>query len=417
MEPRLKPIPAFYCCYLLRSSVRHSSIYIGSTPNPSRRLAQHNGKSKGGAVRTSRLSLRPWEMVCVVTGFPSNIAALQFEWAWHNAHLTRHISSDDRISHATTKLRLDRKTGKTRKKVGRPRTSMTDKLSNLQLLLRAGYFGRWPLEVKFFNERVFQMWKLWTERAEEQIRPEIKVMLDLASAPDNNGEEEISSAQRPAKKRKIDLIGRGGVEGVDPTYARFQAPLQKLKNLTEDQSFKAICDVCDKGVRVEKDLFNICLTRNCNSLTHVSCLSKKFLNEDGSDVLIPNTGTCPSCDAQLKWSELMCALSLRIRGQKECNKLLRKRNRGAAAVAAELLEDEDDSDPEEEEEQEETEEPVMPGVVVENDVDSDQDEVVLVESVSPLQSLSTKPPKLLNGAIDPLRFSLEMIIGDSEEEG
>ncbi|KAI7982938.1 Structure-specific endonuclease subunit SLX1 [Camellia lanceoleosa] len=74
----------FFACYLLASlSPRHKGhTYIGFTVNPRRRIRQHNGEIGSGAWRTKKK--RPWEMVMCIYGFPTNVSALQFEWAWQH---------------------------------------------------------------------------------------------------------------------------------------------------------------------------------------------------------------------------------------------------------------------------------------------------------------------------------------------
>ncbi|KAL1834975.1 hypothetical protein ACET3Z_004626 [Daucus carota] len=74
----------FFACYLLTSlSPRYKGhTYIGFTVNPKRRIKQHNGEMTSGAFRTK--SKRPWEMALCIYGFPTNTAALQFEWAWQH---------------------------------------------------------------------------------------------------------------------------------------------------------------------------------------------------------------------------------------------------------------------------------------------------------------------------------------------
>lgn len=120
-----------YTCYLLQSIPKPKSFYIGCTNDPARRLRQHNGDLKaGGAWKTKKDNKRPWQIMCLVSGFPSRTAALQFEHAWQHPHTTRHIKTEERVS---AKLSLS--------------YPIVKRFANLRLLLRASKFRRLPLHV------------------------------------------------------------------------------------------------------------------------------------------------------------------------------------------------------------------------------------------------------------------------------
>ena len=66
-------------------SLTTNRTYVGKTNNLERRLKQHNGELGGGAKATK--NGQPWKRVCYITGFFTEVQALQFEWAFKNATL------------------------------------------------------------------------------------------------------------------------------------------------------------------------------------------------------------------------------------------------------------------------------------------------------------------------------------------
>ncbi|KAM7204718.1 hypothetical protein V8F20_003502 [Naviculisporaceae sp. PSN 640] len=348
-----KPIPALYTVYILRSTVRRTSLYIGSTPNPPRRLKQHNGDTPGGASRTSRKSLRPWEMVALVSGFPSMIAALKFEWALANAHLTQHIPPSSRITYPTQKKR----NGRPR----RPPHTLGSIVSNLHLLLRVPSFVRWPLKVHFFAEDVFQAWGRWCQAANERLRPNLPVVTDFekdavertvrdwfeahgSSVPME--EREGAGIQLAAKAKKKQLV-ETPVATVPPAWGIYTIPLDyepikeyvaKGKEIFEFERL-GNCVVCHQKLDSDTGLHAVCTNSGCEGVGHLSCWSKHLLSTDDtaeSSILgrgksiIPIQGTCPSCGGEVQWADMMKELSLRMRGSKEVDKLLKIKKKRAA---------------------------------------------------------------------------------------
>lgn len=93
-----------YCCYILESEC-HS--YVGCTNNTTRRLRQHNGDIVGGA-RANR-GKTSW-FAAIISGFPDQRSALQFEWAIkHAPRAARHVrGARARIAHTCAMLIANR---------------------------------------------------------------------------------------------------------------------------------------------------------------------------------------------------------------------------------------------------------------------------------------------------------------------
>ncbi|KAF1996474.1 structure-specific endonuclease subunit SLX1 [Amniculicola lignicola CBS 123094] len=358
-----KPIPAFYCCYLLRSRHR-KSYYIGSTPNPARRLGQHNGDSKGGAKRTSMQGNRPWEMTCIVTGFPSKFAALQFEWAWQNTHATRHIERgvrDARQEEMRSKAKK-KATESPLRRSRRPPMSLKARLENLHYLLGVRSFERWPLHVRFFAQDVFKLWETYTSKMNTRLRKSILVQLTpVELAPittDAQGEEQV--------RRIPDII-----RDISVAYEDCKAHVEKAREQLQQGPTHA-CGVCRKKLDSSTSMALVCPLDNCCTVSHLSCLSAKFLSETNErNAFIPIEGHCPGCRTRIKWSTLVKELSLRLRGEEELKALFKpKRRKKGTSVS----ESDHASARDQNEEDEELDDDWM------HDIDDDDEQFLLVEA-------------------------------------
>ncbi|KAK1760160.1 hypothetical protein QBC47DRAFT_290992 [Echria macrotheca] len=325
-----KPIPALYTVYILRSTVRHTTLYIGSTPKPPRRLSQHNGQVKGGAARTSRDSLRPWEMVGLVAGFPSMVAALKFEWALQNPHLSLHIPSDSRITVATQRKKPNGRRPR------RPIKTMASIISNLHLLLRVPSFSRWPLRLHFFAPEVHTAWQKWCSTVKAPLRKTLAVFTDFRGPETENNDQPaprtMSDTERSEmEERETDpSSGNYGIYALPLDYEPIKAYVEKGQEIFDFER-EGNCVICHTAIESGEGIHAVCSNDGCEGVGHLSCWGQHFLAtssaEEDSDGILPIQGRCPKCSGQVEWGDMMKELTLRTRGQKEVEKLLKTKRK------------------------------------------------------------------------------------------
>lgn len=279
-------------------------------------------------------------------------------WAWHNAHITRKIAEEQRITRPKTVKRKSRKTGLSRKRPVRPNMSLKDELSNLHLLLRVPSFSRWPLRVRFFCEDVYSVWQQCKQTASGSIRAGIKVLLDLKQPEEAASDGQLPMSKQAKGKRKREALGKGGIEGLDVGYSELKNYVEKSAFfLAENKTFE--CAVCGKNLCSEAAMVLICPQEDCKTTSHMTCLATKFIEDEGAGAAVtPISGRCPGCKEELQWIDLIKELSLRARGKNFIAQMIKKpkerntkvpktKNAAASQIEAHTVVEEDVAETEE----------------------------------------------------------------------
>jgi structure-specific endonuclease subunit SLX1 len=274
-------------------------------------------------------------MTCIVTGFPSRFAALQFEWAWQNTHATRHIEKDVRDARRD-ELQKGKKNASPAKRA-RPPMSLEARLKNLHHLLGAGSFSRWPLHLRFFAPDVFAQWERHIAKLKTKLRESVTVQLIPAELP-----KLAADVQDEMRTHFIPEV----IRAIPVAYEDCKPYIEKSKSTLEDER-RQNCGVCRKKANTDYSLILICPVDTCQAVSHLACLSQKFLAEErNKEALVPMEGTCPSCYSPIRWSTMIKELSLRLHGENELKALFKpkRKKKSDNTDAAEILDIDDFDD-------------------------------------------------------------------------
>lgn len=327
----------FFFSYLLQSGhPRHPhSTYIGFTVDPKRRLRQHNGQIKGGAWRTHRRG-RPWNMACVVSGFPDKATALQFEWAWQHPSRSRLLRVFPEA-----------------KPLGR-RRGLKPKLDACLLLLRCSPFNQYGLCLNVLNTDVFA--KLQRLLSKLSNGPEIELIkvssldeLDIYQAKalaskrkrekENGGkvEERLQKGKhKEGEEHEEALVCVAESESAAHCRARNDQSASSLRNEgyasthdSDDDSLDDSVIIIDAssgpGVAAVHDCdlkyCSICFDdiegpgmpisascSKCGVRSHLPCLARSSLEQDTRSTLhqlLPLEAICTMCDSRQPWKDVI----------------------------------------------------------------------------------------------------------------
>ncbi|KAF8688408.1 Structure-specific endonuclease subunit SLX1, partial [Rhizoctonia solani] len=291
-------IPLFYACYLLRSvkSKSSRSTYVGSTPDPPRRIRQHNGELTQGAHKTRRG--RPWVMTMIVYGFPSKLAALQFEWAWQHPYRSRHLRVSETTRGEGTYSQIFKQDSQA--------NFLRTKILVAHTMLSVAPYNTWPLHVKIFTDEAKNIW-------DEICRVDTNGPLPQGSTVSVELEGVDGRAYVPVSRRTQMRTGP-----IDVKDTKFNSShIHKYQSLVNQQTQLSCC-ICSSDINVKHvDHLRIalCPGGDCTAISHLDCLAQSFIKHPSNPPgLIPRGGICKVCEQYTLWGDVVRGCYRRARG-------------------------------------------------------------------------------------------------------
>jgi structure-specific endonuclease subunit SLX1 len=139
------------------------------------------------------------------------------------------------------------------------------------------------------------------------------------------------------KSRREKVTISHGIAALPLTYVPHKQHIEKSKAIIEFER-EGSCSICSQDLIHNKGIYAICSHPGCESVSHLTCLSKSFLegetgehssNGELSDTnrdlaLVPITGKCKCCGRAMKWVDVVKEVTLRMRVVKEVEGLLKE---------------------------------------------------------------------------------------------